>query len=328
MSVAILTPLVIYFNVVGVAINILILAMLPIAAFLFFFRKRFSEFFKFTSLVKLTFSEKRDVMKIGVVSLLATLMHQGALITIRRFIIDEFGETDNGIYQSVLGISLNYFAIIYAILANYTLPKFSSLKDNLSLNSEINDNFRFLMIIIIPSVLLIFSYRDIVLQIIYTGEFLKAADLFLFQMIGDIFRMMAALFGLWLIPRMKILPLVSIDFIFNLTLVTLPVVLVNFYKHDLSIIPFCYMIAFFVHFSLFFIYTKRKLNFNFKSENMKIIYYGVTIVILGFIISSFFVNYGHFVVLGLVAVWLLTVFSKDEKNKILSKLSDFRFFKK
>lgn len=323
LSTLVLIPLVIYFNVIGVALSIFFLGLLPMTIFAIKYRKQFRSFFRFKDLIQINLGEKWNVLKIGIVSIAAALMHQGAIILMRRLIISEFGEVDNGIYQSVLGISLNYFAIIYAFLSNYTLPKISSIKDNFDLVTELNGNLRFLMVIIVPSILLIFSFRDIVLQLVYTKEFLEAKNLFLFQLIGDVFRMLAALFGLWLIPKMKIIPLLIIDFVFNALLIILPFSLVTFWKHDLMVFPLVYMIAFFFHFIMYFVYTKKIIKFRFTNDSIKTLLYGALIVLFGFSLSSLTIEYGHVAVFILLGSWFFLVFNKEEKKSLMKKINSF-----
>lgn len=319
-SLLILIPLLFYFEIIGVSISIVAMSSLPILIFVIFFRKDFKDFFRNGYSKLLSKEEKVNVFKIGIVSVLAAFMHQGAIIAIRKLIIVHFGEADNGIYQSVLGLSLNYFAVVYALLSNYTLPKFASLPDNISLVAEINNTLRFLLIIIIPAILMIFAFRDVIIKLIYTSEFLKAQELFMFQLIGDIFRMFAALFGLWLIPRMKIIQLLSIDFIFNLILISLPFLLIYFFGKNLILIPIAYMSAFFVHFVLYFSFTMKSIGFRFTRENLVTLGIAIIILSLGFGISNLNMNAGHLFVIILIATWLIMVISKREKKLIIEKI--------
>lgn len=327
LSTVLLIPLLIHFDVVGAAIGIFLLYAIPALMFYTFFKGKYKDLFKVDRIKNLLSSkEKISIVKIGLVSLVSGFMHQGALIIVRKIILSNFGEVETGIYQSVLGISINYFVIIYTFLSSYTLPRLSTIKDNEQIRNELNETLRFLYSFIIPSVLLIFCFRDVILKIVYSSEFLSAGNLFLFQLIGDIFKMMGALMGLWLIPRMKIKPLIIIDFIFNLIFIFLPFVLLKFFIVELYIIPFSYMIAFFVHFILLFSYTKYSLGFKITLQNKKIIFLSAFFLLSAFTISINFSVYGYYYAIIVVIIWFYMVFSGEEKRVILSKA--LRFFKK
>lgn len=318
-SIIFLLPLIYYLSIDGAAIYIVILSMLPLAIFSIRFKNEFAKFFT-AAKKSLLSSEKNVIYKLGIVSVVSTLLHQGAVILLRRMIITNLGLESNGIYQSVLSVSLNAFSIVYIFLTNYTLPKLSGLANNEEIKSELNVNLRLLIFILIPAVIILFTYREYLILILFSKSFLSATNLIGFQLIGDIFRAFAALFGLWLIPKMKIKQLITIDISFNIVFIMLPFVLLNYFNFGLTVIPLCYMIAFFVHFILYLIYSRFEIAFRFTNTTMKNLYLSCGAVLITFISSLLVPGYSLILNALILLIWAFLVIDRNEKKLLIEKI--------
>ena len=259
-----------------------------------------------------------NVLKIGVISLSSSLLHQGAIILLRKFAINNFGLIDNGVYQSVLSTSIAYFSIIYIFLSNYTLPLFSKIIIDSELVEEINNNFRFLLFLVLPIIVITFTYRGIIVELLYSKSFNKASTLFLPQLIGDFFRVFAALFGLWTIPRMKIKQMLIFDFLFNLSLFLFPHLYMEILGKNLIIIPVSYMTAFIIHFLLYFIYSKIYLKFYFKKQIIYNAIVSIFVMLLSVLLSYISNLLGYFSTAILLIIWIYLVLNKEEKKSIIA----------
>jgi PST family polysaccharide transporter len=314
-SICALFPLVYFYNYVGVSFYILVLAMLPLLIFILKYRKNFSLYFN-SAKQKLLQSEKSIIYRIGVVSIVSTLLHQGSMILLRKIIISNLGMENNGIYQSVLSISQNSFALVYIFLTNYTLPKLSELSSKEEITSEINNNFRLLLLFLTPAVVLVFTFREYIILILFSSSFLEGANLLSYQLAGDIFRALGALFGLWLIPQMKIKQILTIDILFNIVFISLPFVFVDVMKNNLSIVPLCYMVAFSFHFALYYFYSRKEISFRFSKITLKYITYSLPILFITFFISKYSSSFSLIVNLICLLVWFYLITEKNERRKL------------
>ena len=319
-SLVVLIPLIIYFKIDGVAWYLLIFGASPFLVFLITYR---SVITKFVS-NKITKPNKKDfsgIYKLGLQSSYANFLHLGVIILIRKIIISNFGLEDTGIYQSVLGISTAAFQIIYMFLSNYTLPKLSGLKSNGEINIELNNNFRFLLFMLVPMVLIIFTFRDFIIILLFSESFIRASDLMFYQIIGDLFRALAALFGLWLFPKMRLKELFIINFLYNVSLLIMPLLFLELFNKNLIIFPISYMLAFFLQFILYFGYTYFNIRFRFPKEIMIKILYSIILLIISFYLSITFKSYAYFVNIIFIIVWILSYLNHEEKIKIRSYLN-------
>lgn len=293
-SLPLLYILIKYYEIIGIGVYFALVSLIPVIIMLFYFNSVFPKNIR-TQKSNINRYEIYRVFKPGITSLLAFLLNQLAILYIRKFIIDNFGTEQNGIYQSVLGLSFNLFALLYSFLSNYTLPQLSIHKsessDNQNLITILNDTLKYLLLIIVPLLVITFSFRKFLIVILYSNSFGSAEKLLIYQLFGDVFRIFASLFSLWLFARFKIYTLIIIDLIFNLLLFLLPNLLITV-KYDINIVPISYLTAALVQLILYYIVTKKSINFKFKPVNLKMIMFSFSIVLSTIIISQFNTNIG------------------------------------
>lgn len=330
-STMLLIPLIYYLQYLGVSIYLLIFGLLP-SILILYIAKKFVNGLQVNYGYSLTKQDKNLIFKIGSVSLISSLLHQGAIILIRKLIITAYGYDDNGIYQSVLSVSISYFSIIYLFLSNYTLSKFSECKSNDLLVKEININARFLMLIMVPLMLLFYGFKEIGVLLLFSSKFLSASELFFPQFIGDIFRVGAALFGLWLISRRKIRQLIIIDVIFNLIYLFLTFVCINLLSLNLIYVSISYAFAFFCHFAMYFMYTRHSLGFKFEKKILLTFIYSIFAFILTYTASFFNKYIGFSSTIIILLIWFYLVVERYEirqfKELILLNLEKRRNIEK
>ena len=311
--------LILFFKIEGIAFYILIGSIIPFMMMLFYCKKIFSKDVREKS-ENLTAHDIKNVFKAGITSLFAFLFNQLVILYLRKFIISNFSNEDNGIYQAVLGLSMNLFAFIYSFLGNHTLTQMSvnkvEGKDDQKLISIINETARFILIILVPILVLMYSYKNLIIILLYSEKFFNANNLLIFQFIGDSFRIFASLFSLWLFSRMKIKILIIVDLIFNISLFLLPNLFLLYTQNDLRIVPVAYMIASFIQFILFFIYTKISLNFKFNFVTRKYIFLSIFILVLNFLISNFLQEYSMYLSWILLSVWGFVLINYIEKMSL------------
>jgi O-antigen/teichoic acid export membrane protein len=322
-----LIPLIFFFKYIGVSFYFFLYGVVPFLLLFFVVRKFILELFRKKGPV-LTKEDKMIIFKVGSISLLSSLLHQGAIILIRKLLIVNYGYEQNGVYQSVLSISVNYFGLLYIFLTNYTLPKLSFSEDDTATNNELNINTRFLLLIMIPMVLIFYGLKDFSILLLFNKNFISARTLFFPQFIGDIFRVGAALFGLWLIPRRKIKQIILIDAVFNIVLIVLTFTFTGILKLPLFYVSVAYMLAFTLHFVMYYLYTRFALKFRFDKKVLKIFFYSIIALLISFIITENIKDFALLLVLLVLVIWFFVVVEKDEKSKIKLYLSSAVFTKK
>jgi len=140
-------------------------------------------------------------------------------IVLRNMLITKLGINAAGYWQGMMRISDGYLMLITTSLSTYYLPKLSSLKTNTELRKEIINGYR----IIIPGVFFgccfIYFLRFFIINLLYTTEFLRIESLFLWQLVGDFFKMSAWILSYLMLAKAMTRTFIITEIVFSLTYV-------------------------------------------------------------------------------------------------------------
>lgn len=263
-----------------------------------------------------------NVYKLGFAAVTTMLAQQISFLLIKSLIASRLGLSSVGMFQCVFSISYGYFGIFYSLLITYSLPKVSTFKHITEINKELNNTFKFLLLLFTPLILTIFTTRTLVIKILFTSEFLNAKNLLILQLPAEFVRAISWVFGLWLIPNLKIKQWVAFDLIYYFLFFILFYVMEEWFGMGLEAASIAYLSAYVVFCLINLIYTMYSIKFRFEKINLKIFVFSVFLIFLSFFISYINENLGFYALFPVLISWLLIVFKKEDltKLKILLKL--------
>jgi PST family polysaccharide transporter len=160
------------------------------------------------------------VKKLSSFSLMAinnAIVGSVAQIFIRFMIIKKITIEEAGFWDSMLKISSAYMLLITTSIQIYFLPTLSAIKEPHLLWKMISKVNK----IIIPSVIfclaILYLFRQQVVLVLFSKEFLPITDLFLLQMIGDIIKVVSWSFAYLMYAKAMTKVVILSDNIFTLT---------------------------------------------------------------------------------------------------------------
>ncbi|CAA7193882.1 O-antigen translocase [Chryseobacterium potabilaquae] len=112
-------------------------------------------------------------------------------LIIRRFLIDAYSITDAGYWEAINKISGLYLMVFTSTFSVYYLPRLSEIKDQLALKNEIIKTYKIFSPLLIVSLISIFLLKNLVISVLFTKEFYPIKDLFLWQLLGDFFKIVS-----------------------------------------------------------------------------------------------------------------------------------------
>jgi O-antigen/teichoic acid export membrane protein len=122
-------------------------------------------------------------------------------ILVRNEVAHHAGMAAVGLLQGVMRISDMYVGLATSTLGMYYLPRFSEIKVAEDLRRELLRG----LLILIPAVgavsAALYLLRDLVIHVVLTEQFLPMRDLFGWQMAGNLFKVVAWLFGALLVAK-------------------------------------------------------------------------------------------------------------------------------
>lgn len=311
-SLILFIPLITIFEIEGAVIVIVLTYLVNIVLGIFLLKsnKLLPRFSNIKS-VKVESKVKKDILKIGLATMLMLFFQQASFLVIKTFIVDNYGLISVGIYQSVFGISNNYFALFFSVIATYSLPKLSTLKNNDDKISEINQTLKLLLFLYTPTITILYVCRIILIKTLYTSEFLSANPLFFFQFLGDYLKALSWIFGLWLLPNLKIKQWLLFDLFNSFFFTAFSIFLSKYYK-TLESFTIAYFVSYFVQAIVQYSYLRFTLKFKFMFNNFKSLFISVLTVGVIFILSNYDLDIGFIVLVPALTVWILLIIKKTD----------------
>lgn len=307
-----------YFKIVGAVFSLSVSSVIVfLVYYIYFYKIKVFNIYSFFSF-NFRYSDKfKIVVKLGLASLAVGLADQISQLLIRTFIIKAYGVNANGLYQSIYSISMNYFNILFMSLGIYLLPVLSEMKDKNLINSEINNTLKFSFIIIVPLVSSIFIFRDFVIRLLYSEEFLPSIDLLFFNFLGDYLKAFSWVIGAWLIPLSRIRAWLVFSFIYYINYILLFLLFSTVFDMGLKSVVISYFISYLIHsfINLYFIIKNNK--FKFSTVNLKLFPLSILFILIMMFISDYKQIYGYVIILPSLLLWLKLTVSKVDLFRII-----------
>lgn len=198
-------------------------------------------------------SEMRKYFYMGVIGALTGPI---SLIAVRTIISNDLTQDYAGYWQAVSKISEAYLAVLTTALTVYYFPKTAAAKTVDDYLSTLKSGAT----VVIPLAFLfacaIFLCKDIIIKILFTAEFYRARDLFLFQNIGDFFRISSWLFATILLAKGYFKINATLEILFSLLFPLATKFFITYY--GLQGVSIAYFLTYFVYFNVtILIYIKH-----------------------------------------------------------------------
>ncbi len=179
---------------------------------------RYEEFFHYFDKKAIASLSKYTLMTFT--GIVLTLLIQ---LRIRSYIIANLSIQEAGCWQGIMRISDAYISFITASLAMYYLPSLSALRSNYETKKEILRVCKFILPLTIISTALIFLFRDLIIDLLFSSSFKNMRELFLFQFLGNIFKVASWILSYEIIAKALIKISLITEIIFNLSFYALTI---------------------------------------------------------------------------------------------------------
>lgn len=211
-----LTGVLISSSIVGVIImgvNILIFNRLGIR-----WQLSYKEFDKVTMKRLLAFS---------IMAIVSSVVGPTTQILVRDKIIRSIGLTDAGYWQAVTRISDYYLTFVTSVLVVYYMPRLSELTKVQDIKREIRYGYKMILPVVGVFSLTIWVLRDIIIQVLFTPEFINMRSLFAFQLIGDFMKIGSWLLAFLMLAKAMIRTYIVSEVLFGVSFVLLSYFFIN-----------------------------------------------------------------------------------------------------
>ncbi|GLW39334.1 translocase [Pectobacterium carotovorum subsp. carotovorum] len=139
--------------------------------------------------------------KFTLMALMTAVTLPVAYIMMRNLLAAHYSWDEVGIWQGVSSISDAYLQFITASFTVYLLPTLSRLTDKAALSQEIVRSLKFVLPVVAGVSFCVWLLRDFAIWLLFSSEFTAMRDLFVWQLVGDVMKVGAYVFGYLVIAK-------------------------------------------------------------------------------------------------------------------------------
>lgn len=182
---------------------------------------------------KILFNKKLDkdysikLFKYSLMAVSSMVLPPLVQIGIRNHIIETLSIDQAGYWDGLWKISAAYLGLITTTLSIYYLPKLSSLTERLKIRKELLNGYKIIAPLLVGAILVVYFFRDYIILILYSEEFIEMRDLFAPQLLGDYFKIMSWLIAYLMLAKAKTKLFIGSQIVFSGVTYFLSVYLIN-----------------------------------------------------------------------------------------------------
>ncbi len=190
--------LIYYYTTFGALISLVLAPVFVFFVSLFYLKNviTISDVLSFSSF---DFSVVRNLSEYVLMALVSGVIGSFVLLEIRTDVIEITGLKNAGIYEGLQRISSYYLLFISSIIAIYFYPKLAETNSNTKV--IIINYLKTIIPIFAIGLALIYLLRQFIIQVLFSIEFQTMEALFLWQLVGDLLKAIALIFGTILIAK-------------------------------------------------------------------------------------------------------------------------------
>ncbi len=211
----------------------------------------------------------RPLMRYGSSALLVGLSSTLVLLIVRSVLVSKMGLTPNGIYQVCVGISGLYMPLILNSITAIVWPQIAAQREDADTVATMRQSLRLSLLLMTGAAGAMLAGAPIWIPLFYSGKFLPALGLLPFQFLGDYFRTIAWVCGIWLVPKNRLRPWVLFDLVYGITMLVVFTLLVD--RVGLRSVVIAYVAAHISHAALHYALARKALRFHLGPDNRRLL---------------------------------------------------------
>lgn len=151
-------------------------------------------------------------------------------ILLRNMIIQEYGLSYAGYWEAMTRLSNGYLMFASTILGVYYLPKLSELKNYYEIKKEVYLGYKVILPIAMISSFLVYIFKDIIVKIMFTEQFIPMLELMFWQLVGDIIKIGSWIISFMMLSRAMTTLFAITEAIFALSIIPLTLFFIHFFE--------------------------------------------------------------------------------------------------
>ncbi len=264
--------------------------------------------------------ELKPFLLLGIMTLYASLLENVVNLVTKSSILKGFGADYLGYYQVAIGITVMYVGFITGSISNDYYPRLiEKVKESVKATNEfVNNQISISMHLIMPILLIFLAYATFFIQLLYSEDFLPAAELISYSIAGTLLRVISwPLVYVFLAHKDKKIYFIS-ELIGNSSHLVL--ILLAIYWESFEWLG----IAYILHYIIYIIFAITVFIIRFKGEIQKqnVLFFLLNVaVIIVLILGKVFIDGYEYLIAPLLILFMFYIGRKEYKFIIQSLTS-------
>jgi O-antigen/teichoic acid export membrane protein len=160
--------------------------------------------------LKIDKDKANKYLKYSLMTLVTAITAPVAQMALRGYVISSISAVEAGWWEGMNRISNMYLLVITTSFSVYYLPRLSEITDDKELRLEILKAFKIVVPILLMGFTVVYFSRFLVIRLLFSNEFLGMEKLFIWQLLGDFFKICS-----WLLAYLMIAKTMTKQFIIS-----------------------------------------------------------------------------------------------------------------
>ncbi len=204
----------------------------------------------------------KDFSSYWSMSLVTLISSPFFLLLLRTYISHKINWESVGIWEASSKISEVYLLLITTSLTTYYIPKLSG-----SLEQDkqyiVMQVFKWAVSAAVIFALFVYFFREYIIVLLFSPDFMDAANLLKFQLLGSIIKIASWVFGYYILVTGKVTIFILSELVFGFTFYLLSIYFLNIY--GLVGLSYAYFLNYSLYLAFCFLYCRREFVFSKKN---------------------------------------------------------------
>lgn len=199
----------------------------------------------------------------SLMAVVTTVVMPASQLIIRNYVAQHESIQEAGLWEGINRISYMYLLVFASSLAVYYVPKLTELKTPAELHRESFSVLKLITPFLLVFTVILYLSRYLVINILYTKEFLGMQGLFAFQLLGDFIKISSWVFANIMVAKSMTRTFIIMELVSYMLQVLLSILFVNIY--GIQGAPIGYAISHFIY-MVCMVFIFRKIIFLKKND--------------------------------------------------------------
>jgi len=251
----VLTVILIFqFKLVGALLSI---ALNPVFLFMvhFFYVPKELQIVSRVNLKDYDFAVIKKLLGFSLMILPSFLINPFVLLEIRKFLISSVGLDQSGFWETMTRISNLYLIFVTTLVGLYFYPQLVKATNAIQTKQVFAKFYKSIIPLFIGCSIVIYFARFWIIKILFSTEFLPVSDLFMWQLIGDLFKICGLILGFQFLAKKIIIPYIIFEVVTNIFLYFLSIYCIE--SIGIQGVPIAQAAEHFLYFAILVIYFRK-----------------------------------------------------------------------